>query len=399
MDTTVDTTNLDVNDVDFGSDDLPDLHERLHALRASKPAAWVNFYGERSLMFTGHDLVSKGFRDEETFPAAVGYVSTASVVMGHNLLSMRDDEHRVNRALVSPAFRSRLIPGYIEPLLEPTANALIDCFIDRGEADLVAEFNKKYPFRIITKLLGLPPTDEEEVSRLAIGILTVMTDYDYAVQCSKEFRDYLAPLVNRRRSEPEDDLISSLATTEIDGEQLTDEEIFAFILLLFPAGADTTFLGLGNTLYGLLTNPDQFATLAADPAEHARQAAEEGLRWNTPVAMITRRNPTDVVWNDMSIAAGTQLVFAVVAANRDPAIFDDPDRFDLSRRQAAILTFGLGAHFCLGAQLARVEMDVALRLLVERLPNMRLVDDGEVRIGGVIGATFRGPNRLPVTFG
>jgi cytochrome P450 len=123
------------------------------------------------------------------------------------------------------------------------------------------------------------------------------------------------------------------------------------------------------------------------------------MRLNPPTAWINRVNPSDVIWHEFEIPAGAPLMLGVMAANRDPAVYPDPDRFDVRRRPKAVMTFGYGKHFCLGASLARAEVDVALRVLLERLPDLRLVDDGHVRIGGTIHQLFRGPNRLPVRFG
>jgi cytochrome P450 len=205
-------------------------------------------------------------------------------------------------------------------------------------------------------------------------------------------------MVHQRRSDPAEDLISKLATEEADGERLTDDEILDFLRHLFPAGADTTYLGVGSTLYALLTHPEQLEVVRADPEERCRWAAEEGLRWAPPVSLQPRANPHDVVWHDIAIPAGTPLLFGITPANRDPAVFADPDRFDVSPRPASILSFGLGTHFCVGAHLARVEMDVALRVLLQRLPRLRLVDDADSGIVGVIGSILQGPNRLPVRF-
>jgi cytochrome P450 len=140
------------------------------------------------------------------------------------------------------------------------------------------------------------------------------------------------------------------------------------------------------------------AIVLEDPAEHCRWAGEEGIRLNPPTAWIPRINPRDVVWHDIPIPAGAPLFFGVMAANRDPAVFPDPDRFDVRRRPGTVMTFGFGLHFCLGAALARAELDVALRVILERLPNLRLVADDDVRITGTIHHLLRGPNRLPVTF-
>src|SRR6478609_1413464 len=360
------------DEADYALEEMPDLDDRLAALRERAPAAWVRSFGRPTVMFTSYERVNAAFRDEETFPSAAFYGNTVTDVLGRNLQCMYGDEHRHNRALASPAFRQRLMPGLVRPLLEPVAHELIDRFEARGEADLVAEFTKRYPFKIILRLLGLPQASEEQVTTWALGMLDIQQNHDFARRCSEEFTAFVDPIMQRRRTEPADDLISTLATTEVDGDRLTDDEIMNFLKLLFPAGADTTYLGLGNTLYALLTNPDQLERVLADPAGECRWAAEEGLRWNAPVALLPRHNPHDVVWHDVPIPADTPLIFAIAAANRDPAMFEDPDRFDVTRRPGATLTFGFGTHFCLGAHLARAELEVSLQVLLERLPNLRL---------------------------
>ena len=218
------------------------------------------------------------------------------------------------------------------------------------------------------------------------------------MQCSSEFEQYVKPHLDDRRDSPRDDLLSKLAIEEVDGTKLTDTEIFAFLKLLFPAGADTTYLGLGSTILGLLTHPSELAKMVADPAGRAAAAAEEGVRWNPPVPLLPRRNRADIVWHGTAIPAGTHLLFGIGAANRDPAVFDDPDRFDIDRVIPNTLTFGFGVHFCLGVHLARAELAIALRVLFERLPRLRLVDDGDVRVTGAFIQLLRGPNKLPVRF-
>jgi len=390
------------DEADYAVDDLPDLVERLHRLRATHPAAWVRCFGEPAVMFTSYELVNDALRDEVTFPSAAFYGNVVTDVLGRNLQCMYGDEHRLNRALVSPAFRQRLMPGLVTPLLEPVAHELIDRFESRGSADLVADFTRRYPFTIILRLLGLPPAAEDDVQRWALGMLDIQLNYDHAVECSRQFMAFVEPFLEERRARPGEDLVSTLATTEVDGARLTNDEIFNFLRLLFPAGADTTYLGLGSTLFALLRDPAQLARVAADPATECRWAAEEGVRWEPPTGLLPRRNPSDTVWHGIPVPAGTPLIFAILAANRDPAVFPDPDRFDVARRPTGTLTFGLGVHFCLGAHLARAEMEVALRVLVERLPRLRLDDDEAERNGTRIMKTFvqflRGPNNLPVRF-
>ncbi len=386
------------DDRDYALEDMPDLHARLAALRERSPAAWVRCFGRPAVMFTSYQLVNAAFKDEETFPSKAFYASVVTDVLGYNIQCMYGDEHRRNGALASPTFRQRVVRDMVAGVLEPVAHELIDRFERRGEADLVAEYTRVYPFKIIFRMLGLPPAADDDVSRWALAMLDIQQNHEDAVRCSQEFTAFVQPILAERRKDPADDLISSLATEEVDGERLTDDEIMNFLKLLFPAGSDTSYLGLGNTLYGLLTNPDQLAMVAADVDGQARWAAEEGLRWEAPVALLPRHNPEAVVWNDVAIPADTPLIFAIVAANRDPEQFDDPDRFDVARRPPSTLTFGFGQHFCLGAHLARAEIEVSLRVLLSRLPNLSLAEQDGVRIGATFSQMLRGPNRLPVRF-
>lgn len=389
-------TTLDV-DFDVMLDDLPDVPATLHVLRGRRPVVWARAFGEPALLLLSHAVVNAAFRDEDTFPSAEYYGRVVTDVLGRNLQCMFGEEHRVNRALVSPAFRQRLMPGLIGPLLEPVAHELIDRFASKGSADLVADFTGRYPFTVITRLLGLPEHSEDDVRRWALGMLDIR-NHERALLSSAEFVAFVDPILQRRRTDPGDDLVSTLATTEVDGSRLTDEEIFNFLRLLFPAGADTTYLGLGSTLYALLTNPDQLAIVLDDPDVECRWAAEEGIRLNPPTAWIPRYNPRDIVWHGVEIPAGTSMYLGVMAANRDPEVFPDPDRFDVQRRPGSVMTFGFGTHFCLGAHLARAELETALRVILARLPELRLTEQDGVRITGTFHHLLRGPNRLPVQF-
>jgi cytochrome P450 len=390
-------TTLD-EDFDYFTTDPPDLVERLHRHREARPASWVRGWGQPTLMFTSYELIDAAFRDEATFPSAAFYANTVTDVLGRNIQCMEGEEHRRNRALVSPYFRAKNVAEVVPPLLEPVAHELIDRFEDRGETDLVASFTKLYPIKIILRLIGLPIESEDDVARWAIGMMDIQNNFESAVQCSKDFRAFVDPILQRRRVDPEDDLLSQLATFELEGERLSDEEIMNFLLLLFPAGADTTFLGLGTTLFALLTHPDQLEFVRANLETECRWAAEEAIRWVPPTSMLPRRNPKDVVWHGIPIPGGASLIFSTLAGNRDPAVYENPDRFDVHRRPKASLTFGRGPHFCLGAHLARAEMEVAVRVVLERLPRLRLVEGQGARITAGIVPVFQGPNRLPVRF-
>jgi cytochrome P450 len=374
--------------------DVPGFHEELARLRRDHPVAYVPFHGGTAYLLTRYDDVERAFLDEATLPAEAAYRLHSEPVMGRTLQCMTGREHARNRALVFPAFRARLMPDYVAPILAPVAHRLIDGFIERGRVDLVSEFTKQYPFTVITRLLGIPPRNEGDIQRWAIALLTFPWDPDGALAASREVTEYLTPIVAERREHPGDDLISTLATAVVDGERLSDEEIFSFVRVLFPAGADTTYLGLGSLLYALMTHPDAMARVRAEP-ESRRLAIEEALRWEPPVSVMPRFAPVDTDQFGPLIPANSHVLFGVAAANRDPSVFDDPDRFDIDRQGKGNLTFGFGMHYCVGAHLARAELAAALDVILERLDDLRLDDDAPTRM---VGSVLRGPDTLPVTF-
>jgi cytochrome P450 len=387
---------MTITDVDFAlGGDIADLHGTLRSLRDTGPVARVRYYEEPAWLFTTFDAVEAAYRDDDLFPAAAAFKELTEPVLGRNLQCMHGAEHRRNRMLVSPAFRARVVPEAVRPTVREIANEIVDGFVSRGEADLVEDFNRVLPGVVVTRLLGVQRTADADFQRWAHELLSFTADAPRALAARDEFTRYLAPLVARRRTEPGDDLVSMLATAEVDGEQLDDEEIFSFIRLLFAAGTDTTFFGLGNALFALLTHPDQFQRVAADPGGELPWAVEEVLRWESPVSMEPRRAPTATTWFGQPIEEGARLLFGIAAANRDPARFDRPDAFDVARHPQPIMTFGIGPHFCLGAHLARAELAGALEVLIDRLPGLRLADPRGTRIAGTV---LRGPATLAVRF-
>ncbi|TFG93536.1 MAG: cytochrome P450, partial [Myxococcales bacterium] len=180
----------------------------------------------------------------------------------------------------------------------------------------------------------------------------------------------------------------------IDGERLSDEEILAFLRLLFPAGADTTDRGLGSMLFAVLTHREVFERAVAEPASIA-DVVQESLRWEAPTALLPRFAPKDVSWAGVEIPAGSEVIFGVTSGNRDAGVYADPDRFDPDRKATNILSFGHGLHFCLGSHLARREMEVSLQVISERLPDLELVEPERVKIAGTV---LLGPKSLPVRF-
>ena len=186
-------------DFDYFTEDPPDLVERLHRHRAQRPAAWVRGWGQPALLLTSYELIDAAFRDEATFPSAAFYGTTVTDVLGRNIQCMEGEEHRINRALVSPGFRQRLMPGLVEPLLEPVAHELIDRFEADGRADLVADFTRRYPAKVILAMLGLPQGSEDDVTRWALGMLDIQRSHEHAVACSKEFEAFVLPILHDDR--------------------------------------------------------------------------------------------------------------------------------------------------------------------------------------------------------
>jgi cytochrome P450 len=380
--------------VDFATDELPDLHAVLAGLRERHAVAPVRYHGEVAHLITRFGDVRAALADDDTFPSSEAYLRHSAPVMGRTIQCMGGEEHRRNRALVSTAFRPRLMKEFVEAFLTPVAHGLVDAFAGRGEADLVRDYTTRYAFTVIARLLDLPPTDFALLKRWGDGLLDFPWNPEGARAASREFTAYLARIVDERRERPGEDLLSSLATVEVDGERLGDEEIYSFARLLFPAGADTTYRGLGNALYAVLTHREAWEASCADPAR-IPEVVHEALRWETPVALLPRFAPKDVTWAGCAIPGGSQVLFGLTSANRDPAVFEAPERFDPWREERDYVSFGHGLHFCLGSHLAKREIEVSLRVISQRLPDLELEDPGRVRISGTV---LRGPKALPVRF-
>jgi cytochrome P450 len=212
---------------------------------------------------------------------------------------------------------------------------------------------------------------------------------------SQALRDYFANVLAERRRNPQDDLISTLAQCELDGQRLTDEDVFAFLRLLLPAGVETTYRSSGNLLVALLSNPQHIDAVRSDLKLLGR-AIEEGLRWEPPITSLVRRVIRDTELAGVQIQSGATITVSVASANRDPERYADPDTFDPYRDDISHLTFGHGPHICLGMHLARMESAVALQALFDRLPDIRLDPDAEPP--KITGVAFRSPGSLPVTF-
>lgn len=341
-----------------------------------------------------YDLVQQILRDGQTYSSRL-YALFMGPLMGHSILEMDEPEHHRYRGLIQQAFTRKAMTAWEADLVGPLCEQLIDEFAGRGRADLAREFTFWFPINVIAGLLGLPSRDLTRFHRLAVELISGPFMPERGQQASAELRSYFAAILEERRARPANDLISVLAQVEVDGEHLTDEEIFSFLRLLLPAGAETTYRSSGNLLYGLLSNPDQLEAVRSDRTL-IPQAIEEALRWEPPLTAIMRTATRDVELAGTALPSGSVVIAHLGAANRDPSRWDDPDRFDLFRDPQPHASFALGPHTCLGMHLARMETRVALEALLDRLPDLRLDPDGDDP--HITGLGFRSPTSLPVLF-
>ena len=272
---------------------------------------------------------------------------------------------------------------------------LIDRFASRGTADLVREFTFAFPVQVIARLMGLPREDYVRFQQLSIELLSVVYNWDIGLAASAALKEYFGEILAERRRAPQDDLISVLADSEIDGERLTDDEIFAFLLLILPAGVETTYRASGNLLVAMLTDPSLLEMVRSD-RNIMRGAIEEALRWEPPISTVVRVAKRDCELGGIAIPKGTNVSVSVAAANRDPAHYPNPDQFDPTRKSLGHLTFGAGPHVCLGMPLARMETMVAINALLDRLPDLHLDPTAPAPV--INGVAFRSPAALPVEY-
>jgi cytochrome P450 len=339
------------------------------------------------------DAVNRVFRDGKAFNSHI-YDSTVGLFMGPTILAMEGKKHWEHRNLVSAAFKSRSLLRWEPEIVRPVVNALIDEFIDAGEADLVREFTLEFPTRVISQLLGLPEEDLPFFRKQAVDLISYHVKYKRAFEASAALKDYFSEQIDKRRSKPTDDIIGDLVSAEIDGEKLDDEAIYSFLRLLLPAGLETTYRSSGNLLFLLLSHPDQFRALQGDRALIG-PAIEEGLRFETPLTTVQRYTAVDTELEGVTLPAGAVIDVCIGSANRDEHRWERSEEFDITRKRLPHISFAAGEHTCLGLHLARMETRVAIECLLDRLTDIQFVTEGNPHI---YGQPFRSPTVLPVTF-
>jgi cytochrome P450 len=370
--------------VDLVADPVPgeELHRLLAEARSTSVIPETNLLGIPARVISRFDALKAFFADVEQFPGGATYQFMVEPAVGPTFISMDGAEHDRFRRLCTPAFRSRLVTRWVDDELVPIAHEIIDRFADRGEADLVTSFSSVLPLMAISRRLGLPMGSEERQRVWTAALLSHPIDPAGAARAKQEVFEFLTPILERRRHEPGDDVLSHLLEHESDGTRMTDAEIINHIRLLYVVGAATTSDGLSSLLYHVLTRPEMFKQAAEGP-EMCERLVLESLRYEPPVSVLPRVVANAAVVNGTELPAGSLILCAIAGANRDPEVFPDPERFDPGRDNRETLTFGYGSKFCPGSHLARRQMTVALHVLASRLPNLELVEATEPT-GGIL---------------
>lgn len=351
---------------------LADPYPYYRMLRETDPVHWDQ--RRRGWLLTRYRDVERALRDETHLSAEQG--------TPNSMLVSDPPRHTRLRSLVSKAFTPRRVRA-LAPRIQEITDDLLDQAAGRDTIDLIADFAYPLPITVIADLLGVDPDKRDffRVETTAIAMAIGMSPDPEAGTKANAGRGrliaYFDELIARRRAEPRDDLVSALVQAEDQGDLLTHSELMAMLILLLVGGHETTVNLIGNGTLALLRHPDQLQRLRREEGIE-RTATDELLRYDSPSQMTGRVAKADFEIDGRTIRAGERVRMVLGAANRDPEVFAEPDRLDLTRNPNHHLSFGFGVHYCLGAELARLEGATAITALVRRFPAMRLLDD-EVR--------------------
>jgi cytochrome P450 len=383
-----------------------DPNPLMATMREQFPVHWHE--AMQSWVISRYDDVERAFKDKVF--TSDNYSWQLEPVHGRTILQMDGREHSVHRNLIQPAFRGSELNDKFVPVIADNARQLIDPWRRSGRVDLVGDFTIKFPINVIVDMLGLDKGDHLRFQNWYHSIMAFLGnlagDPDVTARglaTKDELASYMLPIIADRRANPGDDLLTTLCTASIDGEQMSDEEIKAFVSLLLVAGGETTDKALSNMFMNLIANPDQMAAVRADRSL-IDAAFAETLRHSPPVQMIMRQPAEDVELSGVTVPARSTVTCLIAAANRDPRHFAEPDRFDIFRSDlspgkafsgaANHLAFCLGRHFCVGAMLARTEVEIAANQLLDAMDEIAFDGDAP-RPSGVF---TRAPASMPLTF-
>ncbi len=386
-----------------------DPYSAYTTMREKEPLIWHE--ATQSYIISRYDDVERVFKDKKSEFTTGNYDWQLEPVHGKTILQLSGREHAVRRALVAPAFRGSDLQEKFLPVIERNSRELIDAFRHSGSADIVSDYATRFPVNVIADMLGLDKADHARFHGWYTAVIAFLGNLSGDAEVTaagertrREFAEYMIPIIRDRRDNLGDDLLSTLCAAEVDGVRMSDEDIKAFCSLLLAAGGETTDKAIAGILANLLMNPEQLAAVREDrsliPAAFA-----ETLRYTPPVHMIMRQSATEVEVSGGTIPQGATVTCLIGAANRDERRYRDPDRFDIFRDDltttsafsaaADHLAFALGRHFCVGALLAKAEVEIGLNQLLDAMPGLRLADGFDPVEQGVF---TRGPQSLPVRF-
>jgi cholest-4-en-3-one 26-monooxygenase len=383
-----------------------DHHEVFARLRAEDPVHWnVDSSGHGYWCLTKHADVTQANRDIETFAVTSGFTlmgfddnGAQDSVMSEMLPGMAPERHARYRRIVSRGFTPRSL-GLLEDHLRIKAKVIVDNVIQRGHADFVDDIAAELPLQAICELVGVDEEDRRKIfawGNIMTGIDDPnIADKDAGMVASAEMIGYADALRLQRETSPAEDIITKLTNAEFGDEKLTAEEFGMFFILLVVAGNETTRNATAHGMRALLENPAELHELASDPSEaRMKRAVEEILRWSSPVHYFRRTATRDVELRGRTIKQGDWVVLWYTSANRDEEVFPDAFVFDVSRENNEHVAFGGGGpHFCLGANLARLELRLIFTELVTRLSNLRLDGDVEMLRSNFIAGITKMPVR------
>ncbi|WP_308282589.1 cytochrome P450 [Pseudonocardia nigra] len=384
-----------------------DPYSAYRVMRDEHPLIW--FEPMQSYIISRYVDVERAFKDP-VFTSR-NYHWQLEPVHGRTILQMEGREHSTHRNLVAPAFRGRDLMTKFVPVIEQNSRALIDAFRADGQVDLVGQYATRFPINVIVDMLGLPKADHLHFHRWYTSIMAFLSNLSGderaaadGLRTKAEFEDYMIPIIQARRENPGDDLLSTLCSAEIDGVRMTDEEIKAFCSLLLTAGGETTDKAIASVMSNLVQHPEQLQAVREDHSLVSAAFAET-LRYSPPVHMIMRQPAEDVELSGGVVEAGKTVTCLIGAANRDPVKYANPDEFDIFRTDldrgraytagANHTAFCLGRHFCVGAMLAKTELDTGIAQLLDAMHDIRFADGAPPPEHGVF---TRAPASLRLTF-
>ena len=357
---------------------------------------YFGHFGDRdSYAVFSFDTAQRVLRDAGKF--SNDYWEDTNVrVQGRSLFTMDPPEHSRFRGLLQKGFMPRMVGRWDDEIIRPLIAAAFDRIKANGKADLARDLNVSFPYQVICRILGFPTTDEDFVSDRITKMTRGVYELDNALAAVAELKNYIQPFLEERRRHPQDDFLSALITAELDGSRLSDDEIMRFILHLYPAGMETTFRGLSNLMFLLLTNQDQFELVRRNrsliPA-----AIQEMLRVEGPVSMFARLVKMDTEIDGVEVPAEAMVYVMHAVANRDPSRWENPHEFDVTREKKSNIGYGHGPHVCIGMHLANREMAIYLEHVLNDLPNVRLDPESSVP-PRIEGWTLRSALSLPVVW-